>query len=118
MGMAAGLKHRWAERRDDQISWQAVASDHGGALMAGMKSYRQIVQVFILGLGGYLCLQGELSGGGIIAASIVVGRALAPIELAVSQWKVFQNARGAWDRLPRSFPSHSAEPGADVASGA
>jgi PrtD family type I secretion system ABC transporter len=103
MGMAAGLKHRWAERRDDQINWQAVASDRGGALMAGMKSYRQIVQVFILGLGGYLCLQGELSGGGIIAASIVVGRALAPIELAVSQWKVFQNARGAWDRLQGLF---------------
>src|SRR6476620_6449995 len=58
MGMAAGLKHRWSERRDEQISWQAVASDRGGALMSGLKSYRQIVQVFILGLGGYLCLQG------------------------------------------------------------
>ena len=62
--------------------------------MAGMKSFRQIVQVRILGIGGYLCLEGELSAGGIVAASIIVGRALAPIELAVSQWKVFQNARG------------------------
>ena len=103
MGMAPGLKDRWATRRDEQISWQALASDRGSALMAGMKSFRQIVQVFILGIGGYLCLEGELSAGGIVAASIIVGRALAPIELAVSQWKVFQNARGAWERLQELF---------------
>ena len=105
MGMAPGLKDRWATRRDEQISWQALASDRGSALMAGMKSFRQIVQVFILGLGGYLCLEGELSAGGIVAASIIVGRALAPIELAVNQWKVFQNARSAWGRLQDLFRS-------------
>jgi ATP-binding cassette subfamily C protein RsaD len=93
MGMTPGLKDRWAERRDEQIVWQAVASDRGSALMAGLKSFRQIVQVLILGVGGYLVLEGELSAGGIVAASIIVGRALAPIELAVSQWKVFQGAR-------------------------
>jgi PrtD family type I secretion system ABC transporter len=103
MGMASGLKDRWAERRDEQITWQAVASDRGGAITAGIKSFRQIVQVFILGIGGYLCLQGELSPGGIVAASIIVGRALAPIELAVNQWKMFQNARLAWGRLQTLF---------------
>lgn len=103
MGMARGLRERWANRRNDQIAWQAVASDRGGTVMAGIKSFRQIVQVFILGLGGYLCLQGELSAGGIVAASIIIGRALAPIELAVHQWKVFQNARGAWNRLQELF---------------
>lgn len=103
MGMTPGLKDRWAERRDEQIVWQAVASDRGSALMAGLKSFRQIVQVLILGVGGYLCLEGELSAGGIVAASIIVGRALAPIELTVSQWKVFQGARGAWGRLQDLF---------------
>ena len=103
MGMAAGLRDRWADRRDEQISWQATASDRGSALMAGMKSFRQIVQVLILGIGGYLCLEGELSAGGIVAASIIVGRALAPIELAVSQWKMFQTARGSWSRLQELF---------------
>jgi PrtD family type I secretion system ABC transporter len=105
MGMAPGLQDRWAAKRDEQISWQAMASDRASTLMAGMKSFRQIVQVFILGLGGYLCLQGELSAGGIVAASIIVGRSLAPIELAVNQWKVFQNARGAWERLQELFRS-------------
>jgi len=103
MGMTPGLKDRWAERRDEQIVWQAVASDRNSALMAGLKSFRQIVQVLILGVGGYLVLEGELSAGGIVAASIIVGRALAPIELAVSQWKVFQGARGAWGRLQDLF---------------
>ncbi len=103
MGMTPGLKDRWAERRDEQIVWQAVASDRASALMAGLKSFRQIVQVLILGVGGYLVLEGELSAGGIVAASIIVGRALAPIELAVSQWKVFQGARGAWGRLQDLF---------------
>ena len=103
MGMTPGLKDRWAERRDEQIVWQAVASDRGSALMAGLKSFRQIVQVLILGVGGYLVLEGELSAGGIVAASIIVGRALAPIELTVSQWKVFQGARGAWGRLQDLF---------------
>src|SRR6266850_1130737 len=103
MGMAPGLKERWGQRRDEQIAWQAVASDRGSALTASMKSFRQITQVFILGLGGYLCIQGDLSAGGIVAASIIVGRALAPIEIAVSQWRNFQNSRGAWSRLQDLF---------------
>ena len=103
MGMAPGLMDRWASRRGEQIAWQAVASDRGSSMIALMRSFRQIVQVFILGMGGYLCLQGELSAGGIVAASILVGRALAPIEIAVGQWRVFQNARGAWNRLQDQF---------------
>jgi ATP-binding cassette subfamily C protein RsaD len=107
MGMASGLRERWGERRDDQISWQAVASDRGTALTASMRSFRQIVQVVILGMGGYLCVEGELSAGGIVAASIIVGRALAPIEIAVSQWKNFQTSRGAWARLQELFRANA-----------
>src|SRR5260370_2264401 len=68
-----------------------------------MKSFRQITQVFILGLGGYLCIEGVLAGGGIVAASTIGGRPLAPIEIAVSQWRNFQNSRGAWSRLQDLF---------------
>src|SRR5260221_3405943 len=103
MGMASGLKARWMDRRDEHIAWQALASDRGSALTAGTKSFRQVVQVRILWTGGDLCLQGELSPGGIIAGSILIGRALAPIEVTVGQWKGFQNARGAWSRLQDLF---------------
>ena len=105
MGMWGGLQARWQLRRDDLIAWQASASDRGGALMSGIKFVRQVVQTLILGGGALLAIQGKLSPGAMIAASIIVGRALAPIEGAVGQWKGFIGARGSWDRLQGMFRS-------------
>lgn len=99
MGMWGGLQARWRIRRDEQVAWQAAASDAGGAVMSGIKVFRQIVQTLILGGGAYLAIKGEISPGSMIAGSILVGRALAPIEGAIGQWKGFIGARGAWDRL-------------------
>ncbi len=67
--------------------------------MSGIKVFRQVVQTLILGGGAYLAIQGEISAGSMIAGSILVGRALAPIEGAVGQWKGFIGARSAWERL-------------------
>lgn len=99
MGMWGGLQARWLTKRDEQINWQASASDRAGALMSGIKAYRQIVQTLILGGGAFLAIKGTISPGSMIAASIIVGRALSPIEQAVGQWKGFVGARSAWDRL-------------------
>ncbi|MCC7266834.1 MAG: type I secretion system permease/ATPase [Caulobacteraceae bacterium] len=103
MGMWGGLQQRWSARRDDLISLQAQASDRGGAVMSGIKFFRQLVQTLILGGGAYLAIEGVISPGAMIAASIIVGRALAPIEGAVGQWKGFLNARGAWERIQNLF---------------
>lgn len=103
MGMWGGLQMRWQARRDDLIRWQAAASDRGGAAMSAIKTFRQIVQTLILGGGAYLAIEGKLSPGAMIAASIIVGRALAPIESAVGQWKGFIAGRDAWDRLQTLF---------------
>jgi ATP-binding cassette subfamily C protein RsaD len=103
MGMWRGLQRRWELRRDDLIAWQASASDRGGGIMATVKAVRQIVQTLILGGGAYLAITGKISAGAMIAASILVGRALAPIEQAVGQWKNFIAARGAWDRVQGTF---------------
>jgi len=103
MGMWGGLQQRWQRRRDELIGWQALASDRGGAVMSSIKAFRQIVQTLILGGGAYLAIDGKISPGAMIAASIIVGRALAPIELVVGQWKGFVAARGAWDRLQAIF---------------
>nr|AAO73506.1 RsaD [Caulobacter vibrioides] len=99
MGMWGGLQARWRVRRDEQVAWQAASSDAGGAVMSGIKVFRQIVQTLILGGGAYLAIKGEISPGSMIAGSILVGRALAPIEGAIGQWKGFIGARGSWDRL-------------------
>ena len=108
MGMWRGLQRRWELRRDDLIAWQASASDRGGGIMASIKLVRQVVQTLILGGGAYLAITGKISAGAMIAASILVGRALAPIEAAVGQWKHFIAARGAWDRVQATFRSNEA----------
>src|SRR5690606_18371506 len=79
MGMWQGLQSRWQSRRDELVGWQASASDRSGAIMATIKFVRQVVQTLILGGGAYLAITGTLSPGAMIAASIIVGRALAPI---------------------------------------
>ncbi len=109
MGMWGGLAQRWQLRRDELIGWQAVASDRGGSIMASIKFTRQVVQTLILGGGAYLAIEGKLSPGAMIAASIIVGRALAPIEAGVGQWKSFVGARGAWERLQLLFRGDAAD---------
>ena len=109
MGMWGGLQDRWQNRRDDLIAWQAQASDRGGSLMSAIKFLRQVVQTLILGGGAYLAINGKISPGAMIAASILVGRALAPIEQAVGQWKGFIGARGSWDRLQTMFRGEAAD---------
>ncbi|MEO6339015.1 MAG: type I secretion system permease/ATPase [Caulobacteraceae bacterium] len=103
MGMWSGLQRRWQGRRDELIAFQALASDRGGGLMAVIRFVRQVVQTLILGGGAYLAITGKISPGAMIAASILVGRALSPIEAAVGQWKNYIGARGAWDRLQAVF---------------
>jgi ATP-binding cassette, subfamily C, bacterial RsaD len=109
MGMWGGLQRRWQGRRDELIAWQAAASDRGGGVMATIRFVRQVVQTLILGGGAYLAIKGDISPGAMIAASILVGRALAPIEAAVGQWKTYIGARGAWDRVQTIFRANVAD---------
>lgn len=60
MGMWGGLQARWRARRDEQVAWQAAASDAGGAVMSGIKVFRNIVQTLILGGGAYLAIDGKI----------------------------------------------------------
>ncbi len=99
MGMMPGIAQRWTTRHHRMLVLQARAGDHGGYLLAASKVLRLLLQSGILGLGAWLAIQDKLSGGAIVAGSIIMGRALAPIEMAVSQWRNFINTRTAWDRL-------------------
>ena len=103
MGMLAALRSIWSGRHLRHLGWQARASDRAGTLIAGTKFFRMFLQIIILGTGGYLAIQREISPGGIIAGSILIGRALQPMESAIGHWKGFVAARGALKRLRTLF---------------
>jgi ATP-binding cassette, subfamily C, bacterial len=99
MGMLQGLRARWLTKQDDGLRLQASASDRAGHLIAASKFTRAFLQVSILGTGAYLCITQESTPGAMVAASIIMGRALAPVEIAVANWKGFIAARAAYERI-------------------
>ncbi|WP_186393202.1 MULTISPECIES: type I secretion system permease/ATPase [unclassified Pannonibacter] len=103
MGMEKALGARWRERHGSMIAAQAGASDKSGAILTFQKFFRMTIQSAILGLGAYLALHQEISPGIMIAASIMMGRALQPVEQGVAQWKQFVAARQAHERLKQLF---------------
>lgn len=103
MGMQDALAQRWTARRSSMLISQAGASDWAGAVMSSSKFVRMTLQVAILGTGAYLAMKQQISPGIMIAASIVMGRALAPVEQAVGQWKEFIAARQSNARLKQLF---------------
>ncbi|MBM1691572.1 type I secretion system permease/ATPase [Sulfitobacter geojensis] len=105
LGMEKQLTNRWVAQHDDVLDKQAKASGRAGAIMASTKFVRMSLQIAILGMGAYLAILQEISPGIMIAASIVMGRALAPVEQAVGQWKQFVAARQAHKRLTNIFGS-------------
>ena len=78
--------------RNSALTGTLAASDRGGAFAATSRTLRLFLQSMMLGLGAWLAIQGEVTPGIMIAASILLGRALAPIDQAVAQWPVFQRA--------------------------
>ncbi len=99
LGMVEGVRGAWAKNRDSMLADQASASDVAGSILASSRFIRMGLQVTILATGAYLAVQDLISPGMMIAASIIMGRALAPVELAVSQWRNFVAARDAYLRL-------------------
>lgn len=109
MGMEKELSGRWLAQRDSMLGHQARASDWAGMIMASSKFVRMGLQVGILGVGAFLAMTQQISPGIMIAASIVMGRALAPVEQAVGQWKQYVGARQANDRLAKLFEENKEE---------
>lgn len=99
LGMQNNAFDRWQIARRASITQQLSATDVGSSFSALTKTFRLFLQSAMLGLGAYLALKGELSPGAMIAGSILMGRALAPIELAVGQWSTLQRAHRGWWNL-------------------
>ncbi|MTJ82166.1 MAG: type I secretion system permease/ATPase [Telmatospirillum sp.] len=99
MGMVDGVYGRWKDKRARVLQLQAAASDRAGVIQSLSRFVRVSLQMAILGGGAYYVLQNEITAGLMIAASIVMGRALAPIEMAVATWRQFLMARSSYERL-------------------
>jgi PrtD family type I secretion system ABC transporter len=99
MGMMPGVAARWAQRTGRSLGDQARASRLSGLIGASSKMIRQLLQIGLLGVGAYLVLDNQLSGGGMIAGSILMARALAPVEQAIMSWRSVIKARGAYHRI-------------------
>ncbi|WP_336270583.1 type I secretion system permease/ATPase [Vreelandella arctica] len=99
MGFAGRAVARFNRANDDHLELQTRTNDVSGTFGAISRVLRMVLQSAVLGLGALLTIQGELSAGAIIAASIASARALAPIDLAIGNWKNVVAARTAFARL-------------------
>jgi ATP-binding cassette subfamily C exporter for protease/lipase len=106
MGMVNNLRPRWAQRhaKAQALSGQAQALTH--RLTAVSKFLRYTQQSLALGVGALLVIDGQLSPGGMIAANVLMTRALAPIDMLVGAWRGFISARGAFERLEALLGAH------------
>ncbi len=99
LGMSGAGFDRWQTGRRNALAKSITAAGLAGGFGSLTKTFRMFLQSAMLGLGAWLVLRGELSAGAMIAGSILMGRALAPIEMAVGQWAVAQRANEAWYRI-------------------
>ncbi|MDK9693209.1 MAG: type I secretion system permease/ATPase [Sulfurimonas sp.] len=109
MGMHDDIRSKWKERYLEFLHHQSNASDEAGVWSNVSKLSRMLMQSLILGLGGYLAIISEVTPGMMIAGSIVLGRALAPLDLMTSTWKQFTSARLSYARLTKllnDFPTY------------
>ncbi|MAB00839.1 MAG: type I secretion system permease/ATPase [Stappia sp.] len=99
MGMAGRLAARWQQANNDYLAANRRAGDVAGGLGGVSKSFRMMLQSAILGVGAWLVIRQEVSAGVMIASSIMMGRALAPVDLAIGSWRPFLMATQSWGRL-------------------
>jgi ATP-binding cassette subfamily C protein len=99
LGMTDNARTRWVQLRRSLRQSSLRVSDLQGRFMVLSKTFRQFLQSAMLGLGAYLSLQGEVSGGTMMAGSLLLGRALAPIDMAIGQWALLQKGVMAWRSL-------------------
>lgn len=103
MGMGPALAARWKALQQDAVVLQAQAGGRSSAIQGITKFVRLTLQILVTGVAAWLAIEGQVTTGAIVAASILASRALAPFEVAISGWKSFTDARGAYARLEKAF---------------
>ena len=106
MGMLGGLQKRWAERHAHYMEQQGASQALSHRISAISKWVRYCQQSFALAAGALLVIDGQLTAGAMIAANVLMGRALAPIDQLVGTWRGFLSARNAFERLESLLEAH------------
>jgi len=101
MGMLPRMRERWQEKQMALLTLQSRASGKSGMISSISKTFRLTIQSLALGLGAYLAIHKEITPGLVIAGSILLGRALAPLDQIIVTWRGFLNARVAYQRLAK-----------------
>lgn len=109
MGMTGALIERWRAVDADGARLQGRAAARASLFAATARFLRFALQVATLGVGAWLAVEGSISAGAMLAASIVIARALAPAEQAIAAWSGVVAARGAYRRLTQLFAGEPAE---------
>jgi len=99
LGMRERIMQRWLGFHEKVMGLQAMASDRAAGVLATSKTFRLLLQSLVLGLGAWLAIDQIITPGVMIAASILMGRALAPVDQMIGVWKQFGSARSAYQRL-------------------
>jgi ATP-binding cassette, subfamily C, bacterial EexD len=102
-GLAARLRKAWLKFNQDAIDLQHEAHSRASVISALSRVFRVVSQSAILGVGAYLAIYKEVSPGAVLAGSVLLGRALAPVDLATAHWRSFLLARAAFSRLQNSL---------------
>lgn len=99
LGMLGVIRNRWIKVHEKALGYYTQSSDTGGWLGAVSRGFRMLMQSLVLALGAYLAIEGQITAGAIVAASVLMSRALAPVEQAVGNWQQFLGFRKARERL-------------------
>lgn len=105
MGMTLRFANQWTDLNDDALNRMQASSASMGSILALSKFVRQSIQVVMMGMGVYLVIHDNLSPGIMIAGTILLGRAMAPVESLIGNWNGLVAARSAYARLLELFPA-------------
>ncbi|MFT4053739.1 MAG: type I secretion system permease/ATPase [Novosphingobium sp.] len=110
MGMLGRLFHLWRVPHRGYVRRQAIASERNALIGSISRTVRLALQSLVLGLGAWLTIEGRMSGGMMIAGSILMGRTLAPVDQLIAAWRQWAGTRLSWHRLRALLSAHPVRP--------
>jgi len=105
LGILNIATEKWAIKQDEAIRNQIFISSRSSAYKSATKFSRQFIQIIVMGIGAWLVVNKYATGGVMLATTILLGKALMPIEQMIGNWKQFSEARAAWGRLQKIIES-------------